>query len=105
MGWDHNGRYYTRSRRENGRVVREYVGGGKLGELAAQFEAIKREERDAERTSEKAERDEISDIDAPLAELHELAELLVKATLLAAGFYQHHRGNWRKRRGKRNEDN
>jgi hypothetical protein len=27
MGWD-RGRYYTRSRKVNGRVVREYVGTG-----------------------------------------------------------------------------
>lgn len=28
MGWDKDGRYYTRSKRVNGRVAREYVGGG-----------------------------------------------------------------------------
>jgi len=104
MGWDHDGRYFTRSRRENGRVVREYFGGGKAGELASQFEALKREEREVERAQVKAEHDELAELDAPLSELNELADVLVQATLLAAGFHQHNRGNWRKRRGKHNKD-
>jgi len=104
MGWDHNGRYYTRSRRENGRVVRDYIGGGKIGELSAQFEALKREEREAERAIARTEREEIDELDSPLAELDELADLVMKAALLAAGYRQHNRGNWRKRRGNHNED-
>ena len=103
MGWDKDRRYYTRSRRENGRVVREYVGGGKLGELAAQLDAIDREKRAAERAAVRAEREEIDALDAPLSELDELADLLVRAALLAAGFHQHNRGNWRKRRDRARE--
>jgi hypothetical protein len=34
MGWD-KGRYFTRSRKVNGRVVREYVGTGEVAELIA----------------------------------------------------------------------
>lgn len=98
MGWDKDGRYYTRSRRKNGRVVREHIGGGKLGELAARLDAIDREKRAVERAAARAERQEIDALDAPLNELDELADLLVRAALLAAGFHQHHRGNWRKRR-------
>ena len=45
MGWDKGGRYYTRSRRENGRVVREYIGGGRAGAIVAQFDAIHRDQR------------------------------------------------------------
>ena len=33
MGWE-RGRYYTRSKKVNGRVVREYVGTGQLAALA-----------------------------------------------------------------------
>jgi len=99
MGWDKDGRYYTRSRRENGRVVREYVGGGVLGELAAQMDAIARDKLDTDRESNRIARKEIETLDASVAELNELADLLVAASLLAAGFRQHNRGNWRKRRG------
>lgn len=98
MGWDKNGRYYTRSRRENGRVVREYVGGGKMGELAAQLDAIEREQREVERAAAQAQREEVAALDAPLGELNELVDQLVQAAMLAAGYHQHKRGNWRKRR-------
>jgi hypothetical protein len=94
MGWD-KGRYYTRSRKVNGRVVREYVGTGPLAELAAQTDALRQEEREARR----AELAELAALDAPLDDLAELTDLLARAALVAAGYRQHHRGDWRKRRG------
>ena len=99
MGWDKGGRYYTRSRRVNGRVVREYVGGGVAGALVAQMDAIERERRETERQCARIEREEVEALDAPLAELDELVDLLARAALAAAGYVQHHRGEWRKRRG------
>ena len=99
MGWDKGGRYYTRSRRQNGRVVREHIGGGVLGQLAAQMDAIDREKRLAERAAARAEWDEMATLDAPVEKFNDLADLLVQAALFAAGYHQHNRGEWRKRRG------
>ena len=44
MGWD-KGRYYTRSKKVNGRVVREYIGAGRVAELVAQQDTLEREKR------------------------------------------------------------
>lgn len=101
MGWDKGGRYYSRSRRENGRVVREYVGSGTIGELASGWDAIERDKRATERGVARAEREELDALDASLVDLNELADLLARAALAAAGYRQHNRGNWRKRRGDR----
>src|SRR4051794_6977687 len=97
MAWN-RGRYYTRSRKVNGRVEREYVGGGRDGELAARMDALDRQLREAERAALRAERAELEALGESLAELNDLADLLARAALLAAGYHQHKRGEWRRRR-------
>lgn len=103
MGWDKGGRYYTRSRRVNGRVVREYIGGGVPGELVARMDAIERDKRLTDRECAKIARAKVEALDAPLTELNELADLLARAALVAAGYHQHNRGEWRKKRGERDQ--
>ena len=93
------GLYYTRSRKVNGRVIREYVGAGVLGEIAAQMDAQERRSREEEEASWREEREQLEALDSLTAELYEAAEILAKATLLASGYHQHKRGEWRKRRG------
>ena len=48
-----------------------------------------------ERREEKAE---VDALDADLKALTEVTDLVARAALLAAGFHQHKRGKWRKRR-------
>jgi hypothetical protein len=95
---ERGGRYYTRSRREGGRVVREYVGGGLAGELAAEEDRIRRELAEKQREREKEEMERLKALAAPVLEVSEAAEILAHAHLIAAGYHRH-KGEYRRARG------
>jgi hypothetical protein len=97
MGWD-RGRYYTRSKKVHGRVVREYVGTGRLAELAAQRDDREREQRRRDAAILRDQRADWAALDAAIRALSEQVELVARAALRAAGFHQHKRGEWRKKR-------
>ena len=102
MGWEtrqRGDRYYTRSRRVNGRVVREYVGTGLAAELAAAEDATRRRQRAAEVAALRAAHAQIEAPAAALGEFDTLLDGLVAALLVGAGYHRHHRGEWRRRRG------
>src|SRR5581483_5599462 len=102
MGWERRvrgGRYYTRSRRDGGRVVWEYVGGGAAGEAAARHDALERERRAAERVAQIVQRRRIDEAERALTALEAFVQAAICVSLEAAGFRQHHRGEWRKSRG------
>ena len=102
MAWERRergGLYYTRSRRVNGRVVREYVGRGLVGELAARLDAAERERRSARRAAGRRRDDALDDADAATSALCEVSEMLARASRLLAGYRRHDRGAWRRRRG------
>jgi hypothetical protein len=101
MGWETRrgrGRYYTRSRKVNGRIIRDYVGTGLVADLAAQQDAEERAQRLAERERLQQEAARWASACAPLMQLSQLLDGLTAAPLIAAGYHQHHRGAWRKRR-------
>ena len=102
MGWEKDGRYYTRSRKVNGRVVREYIGGGEVGALVAQMAAIERARRDFERECWRLEKEEMEAFDASVAKVCQMADIIAKAAMIAAGFHRH-RGEWRRRRAPKEE--
>jgi hypothetical protein len=96
---ERGGLYYTRSRKEGGKVIREYVGGGLLGELAARMDAEGRRLREEEKVSRREERERLDTLLAPVEELCEAAEVIARSALIASGYRRHNRGEWRKRRG------
>jgi hypothetical protein len=105
MAWERG--YYYRVRRENGRVVREYVGRGRVAELMAKLDALDRkkacEERRLDAETLRNEKAELDALDADLESLIEITDLLAHMALVAAGYHQHKRGEWRKRRGRPDE--
>ncbi len=100
MSWEmrENGnRYYTRSHREQGRIRREYVGGGTLGELAARLDEIDRELRLQESESIRHTKRNAERLDEALGEFEQLADNIGRGLLIVAGCHQHNRSEWRKR--------
>lgn len=100
MSWEtrSNGkRYYTRSRRVGGRIQREYVGCGTVGELVAKLDEIDRESRMLEAESIRQARQQAERMDESLANFEELAENIGRGLLIVAGYHQHNRSEWRKR--------
>ena len=99
MGWEERrGRpYYYRSVREGKRVRKEFVGGGALGQLAAQMDELERLQRKEEEAYCKEERERLQRSAGFLRELEEAAEILTRAEFLVAG-YRKRKGEWRRLR-------
>jgi hypothetical protein len=106
MSWETRkgrGRYYTRSRRRDGKVVREYFGTGNTAAIVAKADAIEQKALAEARRMRSQRETQGTMLDAAVAAAYDAIELLARAALIAAGYRQHHRGDWRKYRGIRNE--
>jgi hypothetical protein len=96
MGWE-KGRYYTRSRKVDGQVIREYVGGGEIGRLAAEFDAAKRHQKQLTEAIDSQLQQDLEDQDLSALDLYNEIEQIAQAVLLVAGCHNH-RGQWRRKR-------
>jgi hypothetical protein len=107
MGWEVRGRcrFYTRSRKVAGRVVREYIGTGPVAEIAAAADALRRADRRAAAEALRGEQARWRAALAPLLELSRAVDVVVRAALLAAGYHRHSRSLWRKKRYVHDNDN
>jgi hypothetical protein len=106
MAWEtrQGRRYYTRSKRVNGRIRREYVGGGAAGERAAAEDALRRAERKQAAEALKFESARHAWVAGRLDELGRVADRLLALALAEAGYHCHH-GEWRRRPRDRHDAN
>ncbi|HUY32085.1 MAG TPA: hypothetical protein VMV69_04835 [Pirellulales bacterium] len=106
MAWETRngrGRYYTRSRRRNGRVVREYVGTGEMAKLSALMDEHERARRKAVAEASQAALAEMQAVETVVAEFCQLVDRATRFAFVANGYHQHHRGEWRKKRDEQEE--
>ena len=100
MAWESRGtrRYYYRARRtDGGRIVKRCFTGAEA-ERAAEEDARRRAEQQAEREAIAAETVSTQPARELMGHAEEMTRLIVNATLLAAGFHLHDYA-WRRRRG------
>ena len=99
MAWERRGSnlYYYQSERVDGRVRKKYVGTGEVAQAIAHADETIRSSRAERRERGRAQLEEASGLAAAGAELHEAAEILARAQMVAAGYHRH-KGEWRMRR-------
>jgi hypothetical protein len=78
----------------DGRRVREYIGGGQAGVLAAAEDAHRRAERRAGVAARRQEQARFRAVDGLVLQLFELAGLIADASLVTRGYFKHG-GEWR----------
>lgn len=100
MAWERRngkGEYYTRTRKVNGRDVREYIGTGMKGALAAAADLLRRKQRQFEVQERRAQESQWQSASEPLNSLCKAADVVARAALAVAGYHQHAHSEWRRR--------
>ena len=90
--------YYYRSVRDGKKVRKVYWGSGELARIAHEREIMSRAAREHERRESAKELERLEALAAPLLELSEAAEILVRAQLIDAGYHRR-KGEYRRARG------
>ena len=89
--------YYYRSVRRGDEVRKVYVGGGELARIAHERDVMSRAAEEHKRQEERQRLEKLEALAAPVLEVDEAAEVLVRAHLIAAGCHRH-KGEWRRAR-------
>jgi hypothetical protein len=80
------------------RVIKQYLGAGERAISKARFAALERAVPATQNRAWQEEQTQLDAADALTASLDSLVNQVVREVLTAAGFHQHHRGAWRRRR-------
>lgn len=99
MAWVNikNSRYYRRSRRVNGRIVTEHLGGGEFGELMASKDHSERVIKRLDAALARADREVFGNTVRDVFEIGEFLGNLFAVFARQSGFHMHHR-QWRRTR-------
>ena len=99
MAWERRGGnlYYYQVEREDGRVRKRYIGAGEVAETIAHADETIRRTRAERRERARIELEEARCLALAGAELHQAAEILARAQMVAAGYHRR-KGEWRRRR-------
>jgi hypothetical protein len=92
--------YYYRSVRRGDKVSRVYMGSGELARIAHERDLMNRAIEEGRQQEERRELEKLEALAAPVQEVDDKAEVLVRAVLVAAG-YRRHKGEWRLSREQR----
>ena len=89
MGWERRGSYtyYIRKEQRHGRTVRRSYGRGAVARAAAAVDAARRQTQE----TAQAERRRLTTLDRQSDAVCRCITQLMQATLLVAGYHQHHR--------------
>ncbi len=105
MAWEkrRNGRFYYRSYRDpaTGQVRKQYIGTGPAAEEAARQDIAQRAEKSARCCDKEDAARRFEAGHSMLLALSADLDAIARAVLAEAGYYQHHRGEWRRKRVKR----
>lgn len=103
MGWEQRGKgvYLYKKVRDGDRVRSVYVSGEAFFQAMDQvLEEDRKAKKERARLEEQKEREEIEATERSIREIDRQIREELSAALTASG-YHHHKGQWRKRRGKR----
>lgn len=91
-------RYYYSTRREGGKVIRQYLGTGEAGSLAQAMSVYQRAFKEEQRAAEQAAKVSADRVERRAKNWYGQTETLFREAMAEAGYYRHSGGEWRKRR-------
>ena len=89
--------YYYRSVRDGEKVRRVYVGAGEIARIAHEHDEQRRAQEERRRQEERRAQEGLDALVAPVLEIAEALEILIRAHLIAAGYRRYQR-HWRRER-------
>lgn len=100
MGWEQRGnhRYFYWSFRIGRRVHKAYSGRGEMVELTARFLAREHERRESVLAQVRSEKQAAENVDQAVGRFECVLDDELRRQLEEAGYRQHKRGEWRRRR-------